>query len=178
MMSVTNGLFQSILDVVTVFANQNSIPLFLIDSEVLSNISKNSQTRDGHPFCNVLCSNRKITHLATLGQFATQLLINRWVASIKAKGFTVLEFSELDPTVIHYNLKVSIPTHLIVLDENIDIRKPSHVIHVVVLYERIQSKNWWHGVLKLDDYQKRLLHIQGLRKPNFKVSHSSGIYDK
>ena len=145
---------------------------------MLSNISAKSHETSGHPYCKVLCSDRKITHLATFGQFATQLLINRWVASIKSKGFTVLEFSELDPTLIHYNLKVQIPTHLVVIDEDIDIRKTSHVLHIVIFYERIQSKHWWHGMLRLEEHHQRLLHRQGVRKPHFEVSHSSAIYDK
>lgn len=163
---------------VTVYANQNSIPLFLIDSQILSNISAKRHDSSGHSYCNVLCSERKISHLATFGQFATQLLIDRWVSSIKSKGFTVMKFSELDPTLTHYNLKVSIPTHLIIIDENIDIRKTSHVIHIVIFYERIKSQHWWHGMLRLDEYHQRLLHRQGIRKPLFQVSHSSAIYDK
>ncbi|CAG2182902.1 unnamed protein product, partial [Oppiella nova] len=54
----------------------------------------------------------------------------------------------------------------------------SHVIHIVIFYERIQSTNWWHGLLALNEHHKRLLHRQGLRKSDFKVSHSSAIYDK
>src|SRR5882672_6175031 len=101
---------QNLLDVVTLNANRNSIPLFLIDSEVLSNISaKNAKSGDSGgdtSYCNVLCSGRKITHLATFGQFATQLLITRFVTAVKAQGFTVLKLEELDPTLVHYELEV------------------------------------------------------------------------
>ncbi len=163
----------------TVYANQNRIPLFLIDSEILGFVANNSYPLiKSNNYCNLLCSGRKITHLATLAQFSTQLLLNRFVNSLKTKGYTVLEYTDNDPTLIHYNLKVLIPLHLIIIDENIDIRKSSHVIHIVIFHERIQSQYWWHGFLHLKEYDQRLLHRQGIRKSHFKVSDSSAIYDK
>ncbi|CAG2121035.1 unnamed protein product, partial [Medioppia subpectinata] len=157
----------TLLDVVTLSANQHSIPLFLIDSEVLSNISAKSAKPILDSYCNVLCTGRKITHLATFSQFATQLLISRFIHSVKSKGFTVLELKELDPTLVHFGLEVSIPTHLIVIDEKLHIKKTSHVIHIAIFYERIQSTNWWYGMLSLTEHQQRLLHRQGIRKSFF-----------
>ncbi|XP_054165263.1 ribitol-5-phosphate transferase FKTN-like [Oppia nitens] len=168
----------SLLDVVTFNAHHNSIPLFIIDSEILKNISMKSHDLTRNTYCNILCSDRPIIHLATLSQFATQLLVDRFINAVKAKGYTVLQFKELDPIVNHLDIEVHILTHLIIIDESVNFEKTTHVIHIAVFYERLQSTNWWHGLLNLNDDQKRLLHRQGVKKSHFKVSLNNAIYDK
>lgn len=130
--------------------------------------------------CRVFCNaNNKITHLATLADFITYDAIARFSSVLSEHhSLTVISLTDTDPTLQHLNLHVTIPTHLIVVDENVDIRKESHVVHITILHDRIKGKYWWEAPLKLNENQERILHRQGLKRNAFRLPYSSAIFAK
>lgn len=134
----------------------------------------------GDPKCKVFCnSHSKITHLATLADFLTQESISQLATYLDQHNrLTVIALSDSDPTLEHLNLHVTIPTHLIVIDEDVDIRKESHVVHITILHERIRGNYWWRGPLRLTEHHERLLHRQGLKRSEIRQPYSNAIYTK
>lgn len=167
-----------LLKTVTNAAYQNGVPLFLIDSIILSYVSNGTYPSKQYSYCKLLCSGRKLTHLATLYQHASHLHLTRFAQTLRDLGYTILEFNELDPTLIHHDFKVLIPLHLIIFNENVDLKLRSHVVHITVFHDRISQNYFWQGPLLLNENDLRLLHRQGIKKTDFKMSDQSAIYDK
>ena len=130
--------------------------------------------------CRVFCSaKRKITYLATLADFVSQEAIAHFTSLLSEHyGLTVISLTDTDPTLQHLNLHVNIPTHLIVVDEDVDIRKESHVVHIAILHDRIRGKYWWQAPMKMNENQERILHRQGLKRTAFRLPHSSAVFSK
>lgn len=196
------------MDAVTNAAQQQNIPLFVIDELILNyiyngsqntNIKKNvkkkkklkflSKNSDGLLYkrsslvdssCKVFCNSlSKVTHLATLSDFVSHETLIQFGSYLnKLYGLTVISLSDTDPTLEHLNLHVTIPTHVIIVDEDIDIRKDSHVVHISILHDRIRGNYWWQALLKLTEHQERILHRQGLKRIEFRLPYSSAIFPK
>lgn len=130
--------------------------------------------------CRILCSsNSKITHLAIPADFVTHDSIGQFGAYLNDHyGITVIMLKDYDPTFEHLNLHISIPTHIFIFDEKVDIRKESHVVHIAVLHERIKAQYWWQAPVKISENLERLLHRQGLKKFEFRLPYSSAIFKK
>lgn len=127
-------------------------------------------------YCLILCNNQDVTHLGTLGEFIDHRKIAKLVQALQQNGYVVLQFIDLDPTLLHHELKVTIPLHLIIFKEGAK-QKKSHVTHIAILYERL-NKYWWSSAFSPTDYEKRLMLRQGARKADFVNSDHAVIYDK
>lgn len=130
--------------------------------------------------CRVFCSaKRKITYLATLADFVSPEAIAHLTSSLSEHhGLTVISLTDTDPTLLHLNLQVTIPTHLLIVDEAVDIRKESHVVHIAILHDRIRGKYWWQAPMKMNENQERILHRQGLKRTALRLPHSNAIFPK
>lgn len=133
--------------------------------------------------CRIFChdsENRKITYLATLSDFVTHESLASFSSFLSLNHkLTVISLSDMDPTLRHLNLHVKIPTHLIVVDEEVDIRKNSHVIHISIFHDRVQGKYWWQAPIKMNENQERILHRQGLKRMMLhNALHLNAIYAK
>ena len=130
--------------------------------------------------CRLFCgSNWPITHLATLSEYLSDSLIAKFSQDLKNKAsLTLLNITQSDHSLENIHLPLSIVTHLIVLDEDIDIRRRSHVILITVFHERVGGTHWWAGPLILSDFQKRLLHRQGIKQNALRLSPSNAIFQK
>ncbi|KAH9406155.1 hypothetical protein TYRP_013757 [Tyrophagus putrescentiae] len=91
---------------------------------------------------------------------------------------TVISLTDVDPTLAHLALHVTIPTHLMVVDEDVDIRKEPHVVHITVLHDRLRGRYWWAAPLKMTEAEERILHRQGLKRNVFHTPFSSSIFAK
>ncbi|RWS17365.1 fukutin-like protein [Dinothrombium tinctorium] len=121
----------------------------------------------------MLCKGQKVTNLATFGHVANYLQLNKVISSLRDKGLTVIEYSDFDPTLLHLNIRVSQPLHVIVFDDK---STNGTVVHINIFYERIASKYWWKGPLYLTDFEKRILHRRGIRRPD--LDEDAAIYNK
>lgn len=145
-------------------------------NEIFYDASSSTINKDCRIFCN---TNSRITHLATLADFASQETITHFSNYLKnLHQLSVITLNDIDPTLLHLNLIVYIPTHIIIVDEKIDIRKDSHVVHIAIFHERIHGNYWWQAPIKLNEHQERILHRQGLKRTEFRLPYSSGIYEK
>ncbi|RWS29852.1 fukutin-like protein, partial [Leptotrombidium deliense] len=160
----------SLLQVVSNESLVHNIPLFIIDSLILSNLNNFSNE---YTYCRVLCRGQKVTTFATFGHFATYLQLSKVISSLRKRRFTVIENSDFDPTLTHLNIRVSQPLHLIVFDEK---DSNNTAVHIVILYERLSSKFWWRGPLSLTDFEKRILHRRGIRRAD--INDEASIYEK
>ncbi|XP_029985735.1 fukutin-like isoform X1 [Sphaeramia orbicularis] len=126
-------------------ARRFRMPLFLIDTAVLSLLSQDAlRQRDRlvpEPHCGFLCTDRPITAFA--------LQANQWKYDValplaaEQKGFELLELRGEDPRLASLDTLSGddIPLHFL-------FRLHGYVIQVVFLYER--SGNYlWHGALRL-----------------------------
>ncbi|XP_053213333.1 ribitol-5-phosphate transferase FKTN-like [Panonychus citri] len=185
-----NHIWES-LHGITSLSDSHDVPLFLIDGKLCKKIfdlqfsssgslsspfSSTSPHQIDSKYCQILCNNQDVTHLGTLGEFIDHRKITKLVQSLKENGYTVLQFIDLDPTLLHHDLKVTIPMHLIVFKEGAKKRK-GHVVHVAVLYERL-NQYWWSSPFSPTDYEKRLMLRQGARKADFVNSDHAVIYKK
>lgn len=130
--------------------------------------------------CRIFCRGEShLTHLATLADSITPETVIHFGNYLKDHhSLSVITLNDIDSSLLHLNLHVSIPTHIIIADERVDIRKQSHVVHIVILYDRVQGNNWWQAPIKLNEHHERILHRQGLKKTEFRLPYSSAIYDK
>ncbi|KAH9529188.1 hypothetical protein DERF_003082 [Dermatophagoides farinae] len=130
--------------------------------------------------CRIFCRGEShLTHLATLADSITPETVIHFGNYLKDHhSLSVITLNDIDSSLLHLNLHVSIPTHIIIADERVDIRKQSHVVHIVILYDRVQGNNWWQAPVKLNEHHERILHRQGLKKTEFRLPYSSAIYDK
>lgn len=166
---------QKILYAVSTTSTANDIPLFIVDPTVLRN-SLNYSHDTSDSYCKVLCTNRKVTHLATINEYATQLRLSKFARDLRDRGYTVFELTDVDPNYVHNDMHVSLSLHMIVLDEKVD-KVDGHVVHIVVFHDKL-GKFWWSGGLNLNEHQMRLLHRQGVRRFDFLLMTHDSIYDK
>lgn len=126
-------------------ARRFRMPLFLIDTAVLSLLSQDALRQRDHlvrePHCSFLCTGRPITAFA--------LQANQWKYDVglplaaEQKGFELLELRGADPRLSSLDTLSgdNIPLHFL-------FRLHGYIIQVVFLYER--SGNYlWHGALRL-----------------------------
>lgn len=126
-------------------ARRFRMPLFLIDTAVLSLLSQDALRQSDHlarePHCSFLCTGRPIMAFA--------LQANQWKYDVglplaaEQKGFEVLELRGEDPRLASLDTLSgdNIPLHFL-------FRLHGYIIQVVFLYER--SGNYlWHGTLRL-----------------------------
>ena len=130
--------------------------------------------------CRLFCgSNSPITHLATLSEYISDGLVIKFADDLKKKALlTLLTITQSDHSLENIHLPLNIITHLIVLDEDIDIRRRSHVIIITVLHDRLAGTHWWAAPLILNDFRKRLLHRQGIKQNALMHSPSNSIFQK
>lgn len=129
--------------------------------------------------CRVFCGSRQITHLATLADYVSTETIAHFTAHLREHfHLTVISLTDVDPTLQHLNLHVTIPTHLMIVDEDVDIRKEPHVVHITVLHDRIRGRYWWAAPLKMTEAEERILHRQGLKRNVFRTPFSNSIFAK
>lgn len=152
---------------VTSIAYRQGIPLFLSDPRILRHIQNGSFS--GH-VCRILCLGQKITHLSTIGPLSSQGQKNTFIEELKSLGFHVLVFTGPDPVLLHHDLNVPVPLHFIISQE-------SHVIHIMIIYER-PGKFWWIGALKTNDRLLRDMAQIGISEKDFFVTHSAAALDK
>lgn len=147
-----------------------NMPVFLADTASLEFLSldslllKDSQVREPH--CTFLCTGRQFTTFA--------LFSNLWkfdpamVTAAEERGFDTMEVRGKDPRLASMDdlSGNEIPLHFL-------FRFQSHVIHVVVLYER--SGNYlWHGPLRLKADADRA--FAPFRKLDY--GRAAGAYDR
>ncbi|XP_074597382.1 ribitol-5-phosphate transferase FKTN-like [Brevipalpus obovatus] len=163
---------------VTTFALANNIPLILIDEHILPSIVKGiPDKKHKYPYCHVLCKDQLITHLAAIGEFTDHAKLGKLVKALRDVGNTVIEFADFDPTLLHHDLRVTLPFHLIIFKEELVPTHPVHVTHIAVFYDRLY-KYWWLPQFNPKEKEKKLLLRQKIRKANFISSDSSHIYEK
>jgi len=112
----------------------------------------------------------------TLGQFASFTRLSKFVKSLKDVGFSIFEFNDLDSSLIHHDLKLVIPLHLIIFMEDIS-REKAHIIHIIILHEKL-NKYWWSSKLELTEHEKRLIYRQGSRQADFFFGNFDAIFEK
>ncbi|KAI1285502.1 Fukutin [Halotydeus destructor] len=164
-----------ILYAVTTTASGNDINLFLVDPTILPFVA-NGTTSYPDTYCKILCHERKVTHLATLSQYATQARIEKFTDTLRERGYTVIELRDFDQNNVHYGMHLMITLHLLVFNEASS-REDGHVVHIIVFHDKM-DKHWWSGGLDMSENQLRLVHRQGVRGFEFKMMHHDSIYAK
>ncbi|KPM05432.1 fukutin-like protein [Sarcoptes scabiei] len=152
------------------------------DENQRSSLIEDSQSfhYDDYQECRIVCQTEsKITHLATLSYYINQEIVTQLSNYLKDYyGLSVIVLKDIDSTLLHLNLHVTIITHIFIVDERIDLRKDSHVVHIAVFYERIDNSYWWQGPIRLTEQEERILHRQGLKRNALRLSYSGAIYEK
>lgn len=111
-----------------------------------------------------------------LGEYAPFTRLSKFIKSLRDVGLTIFEFNNLDPSLLHHDIKLIIPLHLIIFSEDSS-REKGHIIHITIVHERL-NKYWWSAKLELTEYEKRLIHRQGSRQADFAFGNYDVIFEK
>ena len=89
---------------------------------------------------------------------------------MKKIDLTIFEITNLDP-----NSNVHILSHLIIFKQKL-LKKDSYLIQITIFQNKL-NKYWLSLPFYLTEFEKRLIHRQGIRKMNFQFSDFSYIYE-
>lgn len=194
---------QSLINLVNKLAIRNRVPLLVIDAKILERIHRGrrkSGELDDEPRqlsdqfhnlfksqafslrrpafkCDYFCSGQKVTHLATLQEITTFQDLSKFIEQLRAEQLTVLEFSEFDSSLLLQNVHLHLVNHLIVFRDQYSSKQNANLIHITIFQEKLK-RFWISHAMHLTEFEKRLIHRQGVRKLHFQFSDHNHIYEK
>lgn len=197
---------QSLINLVNKLAMRNRVPLLVIDAKILERIHLSGKRKselddlDDEPpqlsdqinnlfrsqafslkrqvfECDYFCSGQKVTHLATLQEITTFQDLSKFIEQLRAEQLTVLEFSEFDSSLLLQNVHLHLVHHLIVFRDQYSSKQNANLIHITIFQEKLK-RFWISHSMHLTEFEKRLIHRQGVRKLHFQFSDHNHIYEK
>ena len=127
--------------------------------------------------CDYFCSGQKVTHLATLQEITTFQDLSKFIEQLRAEQLTVLEFSEFDSSLLLQNVHLHLVNHLIIFRDQYSSKQNANLIHITIFQEKLK-RFWISSAMHLTEFEKRLIHRQGVRKLHFQFSDYNHIYEK
>lgn len=181
--------------------------MFVIDAKILKKIKTkqqinnndqftdqinnlfNSQTfsfKQSHSDCEFFCNGQKVIHLATIKEIINYQDLNKFIEQSRTQEkLTVLEFNNFDSNLLAQNVHLHLVNHLIIFKDQYSTTttsttkksKNSNLIHITIFQEKLN--NFWISYsIHLTEFEKRLIHRQGIRKLHFQFSDHNHIYEK
>ena len=127
--------------------------------------------------CDYFCGGQKVTHLATLQEITIYQELAKFIQQLRAEQLTVLEFSDFDTRLLVQNVHLHLVNHLIIFKDQYITKQNANLIHITIFQEKL-NKFWISQSIHLTEFEKRLIHRQGVRKLHFQFSDHNHVYEK